>query len=152
MHGLEGNVRFRTRLYSENLERSSFAGAWMSAFDWLLVGHLVGDFLLQTNEMARRKSQSWAWLLRHLAVYMAVLTVVLGALAWTHGVPLWVVGFVWLLIGVTHAILDRRGFTRWWMRIVGIPPDILWLQIAVDQVFHIVVLAAAAQLLLWTSN
>lgn len=119
----------------------------MSVFDWLLVGHLVGDFLLQTNEMARRKAQNWPWLLRHLAAYMAVMMVVLGALAWTHSVAIWAAGFAWLLIGVTHAILDRRDFTRWWMRVIGIPPDVMWLNIAVDQVFHIVTLAAAAQIL-----
>jgi len=119
----------------------------MSVFDWLLVGHLVGDFLLQTNEMARRKSQSLPWLLRHLAAYMAVTTLVLGALAWTHSVTLWAAGIAWLLIGVTHAILDQRDFTRWWMRVIGISPDVTWLNIVVDQVFHIVILAAAAQIL-----
>ena len=119
----------------------------MSVFDWLLVAHLVGDFLLQTNEMARCKPQSWPWLLRQLGSYMAVMTVVLGALAWTGSVPLWAVVPVWFLIGVTHAILDRRSFTRWWMRLIGTSPDVTWLHIAVDQVFHIVVLAVAAQLL-----
>ena len=119
----------------------------MSVFDWLLVGHLVGDFLLQTNEMARRKPQSWPWLLGHLASYMAVMTVVLGALAWTRSVPFWAAGLGWLLIGVTHAILDRRDFTQWWMRVIGISPDVTWLQIAVDQVFHIVILAVVAQVL-----
>lgn len=122
-------------------------GAQMSVFDWLLVAHLVGDFLLQTNEMARCKSQNWSWLLRHLGSYMAVMTVVLGVLAWTGSVPFLAAVLVWLLIGGTHAILDRRGFTRWWMRVIGISADVVWLRIAVDQVFHIVVLAAAAQLL-----
>lgn len=124
----------------------------MSQFDWLLVAHLVGDFLLQTNDMARYKAESWSWLLRHLGSYMAVMTVVVGALAWTGSVPLWAAASVWLLIGVTHAILDRRDWTRWWMRLIGISPDIVWLQIAVDQVFHIVVLAAAAQLLVLTGR
>jgi len=119
----------------------------MSVFDWLLVAHLVGDFLLQTNEMAWCKSQSWPWLLKHLGTYMAVMAVVLGALAWARSIPLWAAGSVWLLIAVTHAILDRRGFTRWWMRVIGISPEVTWLHIAVDQVFHIVVLAATAQLL-----
>lgn len=119
----------------------------MSVFDWLLVGHLVGDFLLQTNEMARRKAQSWPWLLMHLGSYMAVMTALLGVLALTSSIPLWAAGLGWLVIGVTHAILDRRDFTRWWMRVVGISPDVMWLQIAVDQVFHIVILAAVAQLL-----
>lgn len=124
----------------------------MSQFDWLLVAHLVGDFLLQTTDMARYKPESWSWLLRHLGSYMAVMTVVVGVLAWTGSVPLWAAGSAWLLIGVTHAILDRRDLTLWWMRVIGISPDIVWLHIAVDQVFHIVVLAAAAELLVLTSR
>jgi hypothetical protein len=119
----------------------------MSVFDWLLVAHLVGDFLLQTNEMARCKAQSWSWLLKHLGSYMIVMTVVLGAIAWTQAVPPWAAGCAWLLIGLTHVALDRRGFTRWWMGVIGISPDVVWLRIVVDQVFHIVILAAAAQLL-----
>ncbi len=119
----------------------------MSLFDWLLVGHLVGDFLLQTDDMARWKSQSWHWLVRHIGFYMAVMSVVVGFYTWRRSVPLWAGGAVLLLIGATHVMLDRRGFTRWWMGVIGASPDVVWLQIVVDQVFHILVLAAAAQLL-----
>ena len=45
----------------------------MSLFDWLLVGHLVGDFLLQTDRMARYKAQSWSWMLKHVGIYLAVI-------------------------------------------------------------------------------
>ncbi|NIV40692.1 MAG: DUF3307 domain-containing protein, partial [Anaerolineae bacterium] len=41
----------------------------MSLFDWLLVGHLVGDFLLQTDGMAKYKADSWTWMLRHVGLY-----------------------------------------------------------------------------------
>ncbi len=119
----------------------------MSLFDWLLVGHLVGDFLLQTDGMALYKEQSWPWLLKHVGLYVAVMTVLLGAYALSRPVPLWLVGVALLGIAVTHIILDRREFTLGWMRLIGISSDHPWLPIVVDQVFHVVVLAVVAQIL-----
>jgi hypothetical protein len=119
----------------------------MSLFDWLLVGHLVGDFLLQTDGMARYKAQSWPWMLRHVGTYLALMAVLVGIYVLNHPVPLWVVGAVLLFIGGTHIILDRRTFTLWWMRRIGISADLTWLSIVVDQVFHLLVLAVVAQVL-----
>jgi hypothetical protein len=119
----------------------------MSLFDWLLVGHLVGDFLLQTDGMARYKVQSWPWMLRHVGTYLALMAVLVGIYVLNHPVPLWVVGAVLLFIGGTHIILDRRTFTLWWMRRIGISADLTWLSIVVDQVFHLLVLAVVAQVL-----
>jgi hypothetical protein len=119
----------------------------MSLFDWLLIGHLVGDFLLQTDSMARYKAQSWPWMLRHVGIYLAVMAVLVGAYVLNHPVPFWVVGAVLLFIGGTHIILDRRAFTLWWMRRIGVSSDLTWLSIVVDQVFHLLVLAVVAQVL-----
>jgi hypothetical protein len=119
----------------------------MSLFDWLLVGHLVGDFLLQTDGMARYKAQSWPWMLRHVGTYLAVMAVLVGIYVLNHPVPLWVVGAVLLFIGGTHIILDRRTFTLLWMRRIGISADLTWLSIVVDQAFHLLVLAVVAQAL-----
>jgi hypothetical protein len=124
----------------------------MSLFDWLLVGHLVGDFLLQTDNIARFKAQSWPWMLRHVGVYMAVMAVILGAYAVTHAVPLWAVGGGLLFIGGTHILLDRRAFTQWWMGLVGISAGGSWLPIVVDQTFHLLVLAGVAQVLVMTGG
>jgi len=119
----------------------------MSLFDWLLVGHLVGDFLLQTDSMARYKAQSWSWMLKHVGIYLAVMVVLVGAYAMNHPVPLWVEGAVLLFIGGTHIILDRRSFTLWWMRRLGVSSDLTWLPIVADQVFHLLVLVVVAQAL-----
>jgi hypothetical protein len=53
---------------------------------------------------------------------------------------------------VTHIILDRRGFTLGWMRLIGITSDLDWLTIVADQVFHLLVLVVVAQLLTWASG
>jgi hypothetical protein len=119
----------------------------MSLFDWLLIGHLVGDFLLQTDSMARFKEQSWTWMLRHVGIYLAVITVLVGVYVLNHPMPYSVVGAVLFFIGGTHIILDRRTFTLWWMRRIGISADLAWLSIVADQAFHLLVLAVAAQVL-----
>jgi dolichyl-phosphate-mannose--protein O-mannosyl transferase len=119
----------------------------MSLFDWLLVGHLVGDFLLQTDGMARYKEENWSWMLRHVGMYLVVMTVLLGVYVLGHPVSLWAVGAMLLFIGGTHIVLDRRTFTLWWMCRIGVSSDLNWLSIVTDQVFHILVLAAVAQVI-----
>ena len=124
----------------------------MSLFDWLLVGHLVGDFLLQTDGMARYKAQSWTWMLRHVGLYLAVMVTVLGVYSLSNPVPLWVLGLSLLFIGATHIVLDRRGFTLAWMRLIGITSDLDWLIIVADQVFHLLVLVVVVQIVIWASG
>jgi hypothetical protein len=124
----------------------------MSLFDWLLVGHLVGDFLLQTDGMAKYKAQSWTWMLRHVGLYLAVMVIVLGVYSLSNPVPLWVLGLALLFIGATHIVLDRRGFTLGWMRLIGITSDLDWLTIVADQVFHLLVLVVVVQIVTWASG
>jgi hypothetical protein len=119
----------------------------MSLFDWLLVGHLAGDFLFQTDNMAREKVKSWIWLLRHVSLYMVWPTAVLLGYTLLHQLPLWSLALAVIFVFGTHLILDRRRFTAWWMNTVGIDYDHPWLPLVVDQVFHLVTLAIVAQAL-----
>lgn len=119
----------------------------MSLFDWLLVGHLVGDFLLQSDNMAQNKGHHLRWMITHVGLYMVVITVILVAYELAHPLPLGWVAAAWFFLMITHVILDLRGFTTRWMRFVGMSPDHAWLPIVVDQVFHILTLAVAAQVL-----
>lgn len=41
----------------------------------LLAGHWIGDFVLQTNVIAKEKSRNIRWLLLHVAIYIAVISV-----------------------------------------------------------------------------
>jgi hypothetical protein len=124
----------------------------VSLFDWLLISHLIGDFLVQTDNMAKNKAQSWYWMFRHIAVYMFTVTVVVVVYALNHRAPAWLTVGSWLFIFVTHIILDRRKFTLWWMRSVGVSQDHPWLSIVVDQVFHLLTLAITAQILVSASG
>jgi hypothetical protein len=111
----------------------------MSTFDWLLVGHLVGDFLFQSDRMAQ-KEHRFSALGIHVLVYSLVQGVLLAFLAPSAAV--WAACVGWLL--VTHALLDTRRPVRFWMRALGVSADHPWLSIVFDQVFHVVTLVPVA--------
>lgn len=119
----------------------------MNLFNWLLVSHLVGDFLFQSDGMARNKTQNWQWMLRHVVLYSVIVSAVLVGYGVLQSVPAWIVASAILFLFVSHLALDRRHFTAWWMRHVGMKPEHPWLPIVVDQVCHLVTLAVVAQTL-----
>ena len=124
----------------------------MSLFDWLLLGHLIGDFLFQTDSMAKHKPQNLRWLVGHVSLYMVTITVIILAYGLSHTLPVRLPITAWLFIFVTHLILDRRSFTARWMRLVGASPEHPWLPIVVDQIFHLITLALVAQALVLASG
>nr|WP_285851213.1 DUF3307 domain-containing protein [Sporosarcina aquimarina] len=109
----------------------------------MLIGHLIGDYLLQTSWMAAGKATKWAPLLTHCFVYTSAVSASL--LIDTGMIPLWVVAIIF----VSHVILDRRRFVAWWsMTIMGVKHgEPAWLLIMADQIFHIIVLAIIAHIL-----
>jgi hypothetical protein len=99
---------------------------------WGIIAHLVADWMLQTEWMVLHKTD-----LHHPA-------------GWIHaGVHtlLMMLVFSWplaLLIGVTHLWIDTRIPLVWWMTVVKRAPinaASFIVQIWLDQVFHIAVLA-----------
>jgi hypothetical protein len=119
----------------------------VSLFAWLFVAHLIGDFLVQTRNMADHKATDWSWLFRHIAVYMLFVTTVVVWYTVAFDVPAWLTIASLLFLVVTHIILDRRTFTSWWVRTISQASDITWMSIVIDQVFHILTLAVVAQAL-----
>lgn len=113
-----------------------------SLFGVLLMGHLVGDFLFQTNGMARWEATWWDALIGHAAVYTACVLVA----ARLDGVTLGLLA-VGLLV-VSHAVLDQRRLVRWWARTVGgiTRAEDQWLLIVIDQVAHLLILVAVVGL------
>ena len=105
--------------------------------DWL-IGHLVGDYLLQNDWMALNKKKSSLPCAVHVAVYCA------SVLAFT-GWPWWAIA----VTGLFHFTQDRTGIIRWYMRVVGQEQFATgacypWSMIVVDNVFHLVQLYAVA--------
>lgn len=111
---------------------------YMDQFSYLLIGHLIGDFLLQTGWMAKYKATKWIPLLAHVTVYTAVV-----AIAGTLSGGLSIEGLAVIFLG--HVILDRKTFVAFWVRNIQTAkgPEQVWLSIVADQIFHIILLAVA---------
>ncbi|TWT04491.1 DUF3307 domain-containing protein [Planococcus sp. CPCC 101016] len=110
----------------------------MSQFDVLLIGHLIGDFLLQTSWMAKHKASKWLPLLTHVSVYTIVIAV-FGIFSGGLSLP------ALAIIFIGHIILDRRSFVMFWVERIQTAkgPEKAWLSIMADQIFHIILLAIA---------
>lgn len=107
-----------------------------------LVGHLVGDFLLQNDYQALNKKQrTWPCL-----VHCLLWTLSVAAFSWFWH-PVWLLGLF-----LSHFVQDRTDIIRCWMMFNGqkefatgkLAP---WSIIVVDQVWHIVTIFVLWKLL-----
>jgi len=132
---------------------------WAALFIAGFLGHLLGDYVVQTNWMAQNKAkplfngtdmaftaitlhaESWA-----LAVFTCMALV--ARTAWGLAVlPLLVV--VCFILGAIHWIQDRRWPVKWLMRVTGHDPECTWLLIVFDNTLHLVQIALAAAWIVW---
>ena len=105
----------------------------LTLFERGLVAHLVADWLLQNDWMARNKGN-----LRHPAawVHASIHAVAMGlALGWQAGV----------VLSIVHMLIDTRQVLSWWRRFfkqTADGPYALPTAIWADQVLHVVAIAA----------
>lgn len=97
----------------------------------LLVGHLVGDFLIQNDWMAINKKKETLPCLVHVSLYT------LSIWAFTQW-PWWAL----LITFVCHFIQDRTPVINWFFKVTGKPefgkpPMAPWSFIVVDNSFHL---------------
>lgn len=97
----------------------------------LLAAHMVGDYVLQTDQQARTKLADW----RPRAVHVSTYTLAFLPAVW--GRPWDVVLTFLALVWVTHFITDSR---RWASGKEWAPKPIL-----VDQAIHLATLAVLAR-------
>ena len=104
----------------------------MTLFEKALVLHLIGDWLLQNDWMARCKvdlRHPAAWV--HAGIHAVLLSLVLG----------WVGG---LVLGLVHMLVDTRVPQQWWRRIFRQTQEgeiALHVAVWADQVIHIATIA-----------
>jgi hypothetical protein len=104
----------------------------------VLTGHLLGDFVAQTDWQATRKETSWRADLAHVLTYHLTMAVLL--------LPVWrgwnTVWFFAISAG-SHALVDRRWPTRFVLGSTGSKDfsTMFWGVIATDQALHISILA-----------
>jgi len=119
----------------------------VSVFDSLLLAHLLGDWILQTEWQATNKQSSWRAMFSHVVVYHLAILVALWL--W-YGFDQPLVYIVVAGLAVSHAILDRRWPVIALMRALrsstsGEPEK--WLLVVFDQCLHILLLGVSAVLL-----
>ncbi len=125
--------------------------SWPEALLALLVSHVAGDVLLQTDWQARTKQRGLRdaagrrALARHVGTYTLAFV---PAISW-----IWIEEdlvhalLVVLVVMITHVIIDDGRLVSIWTRKVKRAAEpALALTIAVDQSFHIVCLLGAALL------
>lgn len=106
----------------------------MKEFD-ILAAHMVGDYILQTNEEAVGKTTSPSLLAKHVAKYCIPHAVV----GLVHGRSIGRSIAYTLSVGITHAFIDHR---RWASGEEWPPKPIL-----VDQAIHAVQLSIIGRIL-----
>ena len=127
--------------------------SWVSVFASFLVGHMVGDYLFQTDWQARHKRGGLgrdAVARRALVAHVATYTLAfVPALIWIGDQ----VGAGWAvltaaLIALPHLVLDDGRFLRMYLRRVKRAETFdVGLAASVDQSFHVLCLALASLLL-----
>jgi hypothetical protein len=112
----------------------------MSAFSWLLIGHLVGDWLLQNHWMSTGKKRNLFNLpgIAHFLIYTAAIMVVLQ-LASPKNMSLASYLLVGVVILISHWAIDTLDAAERWMRFYR-QSDVAVVRLVVDQTLHLLVL------------
>ncbi|RIK44617.1 MAG: hypothetical protein DCC55_01760 [Chloroflexi bacterium] len=120
----------------------------MSTFDCLLIGHLVADWMLQNDWMARNKQRHW--LAPAILVHCGIYTLILVTSLWfTHPLTLAPPPYALFAAGIffSHWFIDAANLAAGWMRLLG-QTRLHFVQVMVDQTMHIVVIAVLVAVLL----
>ena len=128
----------------------------MNLFGWLLLGHFVADWLLQSDWMAigkRRHFCARAGLVHYLVYTLTILLVVQG---WRDPHPLLIPSsplviklhllLVALLVFFSHWLIDGTNVVHLWMRLYKQRQQTI-VYLVIDQTLHLVVLGVVAALL-----
>jgi hypothetical protein len=115
----------------------------------LLAGHLLGDWVAQSDWQARTKTRSWAALAAHVTTYHLVMGALLLLPILRDGWPARKALLALLVSAATHALIDRRWPVRALLAASASPgfATLEWGVIAVDQALHLTILALLAVLL-----
>lgn len=106
--------------------------------EWL-VGHLVGDYILQTDWMANhKKERSWRG---ELACNVHCLLWTLSVLLFTGW---WDIEH-FLAVYLSHYLLDRTQLVSWFVNTVNQEKPPFWVHILVDNTLHLVFLFLIAK-------
>jgi len=117
--------------------------------NWL-IGHLVGDFLLQNDWMAINKKSHWLPACVHCLVYTIVVWLFcqISPNPW----PLWTIPVIF----ISHIALDATMFVHWLAKVMGREkfvdmgsPYYPWSLVTIDNSIHLLSLFIIDQIVLY---
>lgn len=118
----------------------------MTLFSWLVIGHLIGDWILQNDWMAKGKQQSWINRagLTHFSIYTMVVLAAWGVWGW-RGQSLGQLLTIGAGIFTTHWLIDAGRLAERWAHFYR-QSNVEVVRLLVDQTLHLVVLAVVTTL------
>lgn len=118
----------------------------MTLFGWLVIGHLLGDWILQNDWMAKGKQQSWINRagLTHFTLYTGVVLVAGGLWGW-RGRSLDQLAAIGICLFLTHWLIDAGRLAERWVYFYR-QSNVVVVRLMVDQTLHLLVLAGVAAL------
>ncbi len=108
----------------------------MSLLLRLLLGHMIGDYVLQPHQLVLVKRRGWPGVLLHVAIVVAVTALLLRPVLFHWWYWLWL-----LFLAVSHLAIDASRSLRW-----SKSQEHGLLYLAMDQVLHVAVISAVAGL------
>ncbi len=123
----------------------------------MILAHLLGDYVFQTDFMARNKTKSSSVAALHAAMYTFVLAAVLATEFQVSTETTEVFALKLLVVFITHFLMDRYSLARRWMQLdfvdqKGFAESMKpWSTIIIDNTGHLCVLAFLWHPVLWAA-
>ena len=103
----------------------------------IILGHMIGDYLLQSDWMAINKKKKGI---------TGLIPCLVHCLIWT--ISVYVFGFIstnslliFALLFLSHFVLDRTNFVKWYCNVTKIMPNpSMWKIIIVDNTLHLLMI------------
>jgi hypothetical protein len=112
---------------------------------YAIIGHLVGDFMVQNDwQAANKKTSSIAC---GIHAFLWTMCVLASSMWWNPIIAAW--------LFVTHFGIDRTNFVKRWMEFNGqsqfmTGPLSPWSIVVVDNIWHILTIVACDRYLAWS--
>lgn len=105
----------------------------------LILGHLIGDYILQSDWMAINKKQKGLKGLTACIIHCLIWSVSVYLFAFNDIASHKLIVFV--LVFLSHFILDRTNFVKWYCNTTRIMPNpAIWKLFIVDNTLHLLMI------------